>query len=78
MGVSRSKEPNMFITEQIYSKKQVKNYGPPDPVSIYDKRTLVPSQDYKFLKLSHQIHSSYQKSIIERRIKYIKVDQKMF
>ena len=33
---------------------------------------MVSSQDCQFLKLKHHIHSSYEKSIIERTMQYIK------
>ena len=34
--------------------------------------TWYPPQACKFLKLKHHTHSSYEKSIIERTIQYIK------
>jgi putative transposase len=41
------------------------------PVST-DGGTWYPHQACQFLKLQHHIHSSFEKSIIERTIKYIK------
>ncbi len=41
------------------------------PISTDDGGTLYP-QAYRFLKLDHHIHSSLEKSIIERTMQYIK------
>ena len=68
LGMSISKERNMFVTERFLSNIVVK-YGE-HPVST-DGGTWYP-QACKFLKLNHHIHSSYEKSIIERTIQYIK------
>jgi putative transposase len=63
-----SKERNMFVAERFLSHV-VKEYGE-HPVST-DGGTWYP-QACQFLKLNHHIHSSYEKSIIERTIQYIK------
>ena len=63
-----SKERNMFVAERFLSNV-VKEYGE-HPVST-DGGTWYP-QACQFLKLNHHIHSSYEKSIIERTIQYIK------
>ena len=59
-----SKERNMFMAERFLSNV-VKEYGE-HPVST-DGGTWYP-QDCQFLKINHYIHSSYDKSIIERTI----------
>jgi len=74
LGMSISKERNMFVTERFLSNI-VEKYGE-HPVST-DGGTWYP-QACKFLKLNHHIHSSYEKSIIERTIQYIKDRTKSF
>ena len=63
-----SKERNMFVAERFLSSV-IKEYGE-HPVST-DGGTWYP-QACQFLKLNHHIHSSYEKSIIERTVQYIK------
>jgi putative transposase len=58
----------MFVTVHFLSCA-VHNYGK-RPVST-DGGTWYP-QACKFLNLEHHTHSSYEKSIIERTIQYIK------
>jgi transposase-like protein len=58
----------MFIAERFMSD-MVDEYGY-HPVST-DGGTWY-QQACQFLKLSHHIHSSYEKSIIERTMQYIK------
>ena len=58
----------MLIVEQFISKL-VKAYGS-NPVST-DGGTWYP-QLCKLLKIEYHIHSSYEKSIIERTMQYIK------
>ena len=58
----------MFVTERFLSKI-VKKHGQ-HPVST-DGGTWYP-QSCRFLKLKHHLHSSYEKSIIERTMQYIK------
>jgi len=40
--------------------------------------TWYPSQACKFLKLNHHLHSSFEKSIIERTMQYIKYRTESF
>jgi putative transposase len=69
LGFDISKERNMFLAEKfitgltkVYDKHSVSTDG----------GTWYPSQAYWFLKLNHHLLSSYEKSIIERTIQYIK------
>lgn len=59
----------MFVAERFLSDI-VDEYGQ-HPVLTDDGGTWYP-QACKFLKLKHHIHSSYEKSIIERTMQYIK------
>jgi putative transposase len=69
LGISISKERNMFVVERFLSNI-IENYGY-HPVST-DGGTWYP-QACRFLKLNHHLHSSYEKSvIIERTMQYIK------
>jgi putative transposase len=68
LGIRISKERNMLLAEQFISSL-VKIHGQ-HPVST-DGGTWYP-QACRFLRLHHHIHSSYEKSIIERTIQYIK------
>jgi putative transposase len=68
LQISISKKRNMFVAER-FILNLVKRYGE-HPVST-DGGTWYP-QACRFLKLSHHIHSSYEKSIIERTVQYIK------
>jgi putative transposase len=68
LAISMSKERNMFIAERFMSD-MVDEYGY-HPVST-DGGTWY-QQACQFLKLSHHIHSSYEKSIIERTMQYVK------
>ena len=58
----------MLIAEH-FLRSLVRKYGK-HPVST-DGGTWYP-QACKFLKIKHHIHSSYERSIIERTIQYIK------
>jgi putative transposase len=58
----------MFVAERFISKL-VESYGL-HPVST-DGGTWYP-QACKFLKLNHHIHSSFEKSMVERTMQYIK------
>ena len=58
----------MFVAERFISVV-IKNYGK-HPVST-DGGTWYP-QACRFLRLKHHIHSSFEKSIIERTMQYIK------
>jgi putative transposase len=58
----------MFVAEKFIS----------DLIKIYDKHSVSTDggtwypQACRFLKLNHHIHSSFEKSIIERTMQYIK------
>ena len=67
-GINISKERNMFAAERFLSNI-IKEYGN-HPVSS-DGGTWYP-QACRFLKLVHHLHSSFEKSIIERTMQYIK------
>lgn len=68
LAVTVSKERNMLIAEKFISKI-VKIHGK-HPVST-DGGTWYPMA-CKFLKLKHRLHSSLEKSLIERKMQYIK------
>ena len=68
LALSISKERNMFVAERFIGDL-VKRHGQ-HPIST-DGGTWYP-QACKFLKLDHHIHSPFEKSLIERRIQYIK------
>ncbi len=68
LALNISKERNMFVAER-FIVGLVKIHGK-HPVST-DGGTWYP-QACKFLKLDHHLHSSYEKSIIERTMQYIK------
>jgi putative transposase len=68
VGITISKERNMFVAERLLSKIVVE-YGK-YPVSS-DGGTWYP-QACRFLNLKHHLHSSFEKSIIERTMQYIK------
>ena len=68
LAVSVSKERNMFVAERFLSNV-VRHYGK-HPVST-DGGTWYPMA-CQFLKLKHHIHSSLDKSLIERTMQYIK------
>ena len=68
LALSISKERNMFVAERFISDV-IKNHGK-HPVST-DGGTWYP-QACRFLKLKHHIHSSFEKSLIERTMQYIK------
>ncbi len=68
LRLSISKELNTFVAERLLSNI-VKEYGQ-HSVST-DGGTWYPKA-CQFLKLKHYLHSSFEKSIIERIIRYIK------
>ena len=68
LALTTSRERNMFVTERFLSNI-VRDYGK-HPVST-DGGTWYP-QACRFLKLDHHIHSSFEKSLIERIMQYIK------
>ena len=70
LGISVSKERNMLIAERFISSL-TKGYGKHSIIST-DGGTWYP-QACQFLKLNHHhIHSSYEKSLTERTMQYIK------
>ncbi|HET6591100.1 MAG TPA: DDE-type integrase/transposase/recombinase [Candidatus Nitrosocosmicus sp.] len=68
LSLSISKERNMFVAER-YLSGLVKIHGK-HPVST-DGGTWYPMA-CRFLGLEHHIHSSVEKSLIERKMQYIK------
>jgi putative transposase len=66
--MSISKERNMFVTERFFSDI-VEKYGE-HPVST--DGGIWYRQACKFLNIYHHLHSSIEKSIIERTMQYIK------
>jgi putative transposase len=68
LALSISKERNMFVAERFISGL-VKIHG--NHLVSTDGGTWYP-QACKFLKLRHHIHSSLEKSLIERTMQYIK------
>ncbi len=68
LALTISKERNMFVAERFISGL-VKAHGR-RPVST-DGGTWYP-QACRFLKLTHHIHSPFEKSVIERTIQYVK------
>ncbi len=59
----------MFVADERFISNVVEEYGE-HPV-LTDRGSWYP-QACKFLKLDHHIHFSYEKSIIERTMQYIK------
>ena len=59
----------MLIAEELFLHSMINKYGK-HPVST-DAGTWYP-QACRFLKIKHCLHSSYEKSIIERTIQSIK------
>ena len=68
LAQSISKERNMFVAERFLSKALDEDGK--HPVST-DGGTWYP-QACRFLKLQHHLHSSLEKSLIERTMQYIK------
>ena len=64
-----SKKRNMFVAERFLSQA-INKYGL-HSVSSLDGGTWYP-QACRFLKINHHIHSSFEKSLIERTMQYIK------
>ena len=73
LALSIAKERNMFVAE-ICLSGLVKVYGK-HPASM-DDGTWYP-QACRFLGLNHHLHSSLEKSLIERTMQYIKDEQKV-
>ena len=74
LSVSISRERNMFVAERFLSRL-LEEHGE-CPVST-DGGTWYP-QACRFLMVEHHIHSTYEKSIIERTMQYIKDRTKCF
>jgi putative transposase len=68
LAVDISKERNMFVAERFLSHV-VNKYGIHSVSS--DGGTWYP-QACRFLKIHHHLHSSFEKSVIERTMQYIK------
>ena len=64
----------MFVAER-FLLTIVKDYGKL-PVST-DGGTWYPPQACKFLNLEHHLHSSYEKSIIERTICILRTERRI-
>jgi putative transposase len=69
LALNISKERNMLVAEERFIASVVKVYGK-HPVST-DGGTWYP-QACRFLRLTHHLHSTFEKSIIERTIQFIK------
>jgi putative transposase len=70
LGIRISYERSMLIAER-FMRSLVRKYERKHPAST-DGGRWYPLQACKFLKIKHHIHSSYEKSVIERSIQYIK------
>jgi putative transposase len=68
LGIRISIERNMLVAEQ-FIQSLIRKYGKHN-IST-DGGTWYP-QACKFLNIEHHLHSTYEKSIIERTIQYIK------
>ena len=68
LAIDISKERNMFVAERFLSQV-VNKYGLHSVSS--DGGTWYP-QACRFLNINHHIHSSFEKSLIERTMQYIK------
>jgi putative transposase len=69
LALNISKERNMLVAERFIASV-VKVYGKHPSLST-DGGTWYP-QACRFLRLTHHLHSTFEKSIIERTIQYIK------
>ena len=67
-----SKERNMFVAIERFLSEVVKRYGLHYVSSSDGGDTWYPPQAYRFIKLVHHIPSSFEKSIIERTMQYVK------
>ena len=68
LALTISKERNMIVAERFLSNI-IRDYGN-HPIST-DGGSWYP-MTCRFLNLDHHLHSSYEKSIIERTMQYIK------
>ncbi len=62
----------MFVVAERFIADLINIHGKHPIVSTGDGGGTWYPQAYPFLELEHHIHSSYEKSIIERTIQYIK------
>ncbi len=62
----------MFVVAERFLDNLIKIHGNHPIVSTDDEGGTWYPQACKFLKLDHHIHSTLEKSIIERTIQYIK------
>jgi putative transposase len=69
LGIRISFERTMLVAER-FLKDLIKKYGN-HPLSTDGGGTWYP-QACRFVKIKHHLHSSYEKSIIERTMQYIK------
>jgi putative transposase len=69
LGIHISIERNMLVAEQ-FIQKLATEYGK-HPVRTDSGGAWYP-QTCKFLRLEHHLHSSFENSIIERTIQYVK------
>ena len=67
LGIRISFERTMFLVAERFLQELVRKYGK-HPVST-DGGTWYP-QVCKFLNMNNHLHSSYEKSMIERTIQY--------
>ena len=68
LGIHISEERNMYVAEN-FIKFLVEKYG---SYTVYtDDGTWYP-QAFNFLHLKHHLHSSLEKSLIERVMQYFK------
>ena len=73
LAVDISKERNMFVPERFLSHVLDK-YG---KHQVSSRWWCWYPQACKFLNLYHHLHSSFEKSIIERTMQYIKIELKI-
>ncbi|MGD1838541.1 MAG: DDE-type integrase/transposase/recombinase [Nitrososphaeraceae archaeon] len=66
LGIYISKERNMFVAEQ-FIRSLVEKYG---KHIVYTDGGTWYTQACNFLRLKHSLHSSIEKSLIERVIQY--------
>ena len=71
LGIRRiSFERTMLVAERFLQQELVRKYGK-HPVSTNGSGTWYPPQACKLLNMNHHhLHSSYEKSMIERTIQY--------
>jgi putative transposase len=75
LDIHISFERTILLIAERFLKGLIKKYGK-QPLST-DRGTWYP-QACNFLKIDHHIHSSHEKSIIERTVQYLKDGTEMF